>query len=221
MKPKYPLILFDLDGTLTDSAPGITSSVRYALEQLSKPVPPMSVLRKFVGPPLYDSFTSLCGLTPAETEDAIALFRKDYKVNGFCNNSVYPGIPEVLCALRNAGSVLVLATSKPASMTEKVLGRFQLAQYFQFISAADESDRSNGMGKEALILPALAKFHCPPEEALMIGDTRFDAAGAREAGVSFLGVLYGFGTEDEMRREGASLFVSSPSGLLKEVFPVS
>ncbi|HCW80332.1 MAG TPA: hypothetical protein DG942_04415 [Ruminococcaceae bacterium] len=209
MKPKYLLVLFDLDGTLTDSGPGIIASVRYALEQMKKPIPPCDVLRQFIGPPLFDSFTKFCGMSERETEKAIDYFHRIYNSNGVYNNSVYPGIPEMLEDLRRAGSKLAIVTSKPRSMAKLVLKHFGLLKYFSYFSTADESDK--GGGKETLIRPILETTGCKPSDAMMIGDTKFDAAGARKAGTSFLGVLYGFGKEDEMRREGGRVFVTSPA----------
>ncbi len=204
MKSKYGMVLFDLDGTLTDSGPGIMASVHFALGKMNLPVPPRSVLRRFVGPPLFTSFTQLCGMTPKQAETAIGYFREAYSESGVYNNSVYPGIPETLESLRKSGARLAVATSKPGSMTKVVLEHFGLLKYFDFVSAADESDKC--AGKEELILPVLKKASLAPAQAVMIGDTKFDTAGAENAGTAFLGVLYGFGTEEEMRREGASVF---------------
>lgn len=213
MRAKYDFALFDLDGTLTDSGPGVTGCVRFALEHMERPVPPPETLRRFIGPPLFDSFSKLCGMNGQEAEQAIRLYRENYKNGGIYNNSVYDGIPETLEALRNAGLRLAVATSKPESMARVVLGHFDLEKYFDFISAADESDRSGG--KEHLILPVLERAKCEPCRAVMVGDTKFDAAGARKAGTGFVGVLYGFGTEEEMRGEGAESFAHTPDGIAR------
>lgn len=211
MKTKNKMVLFDLDGTLTDSGPGVTECVRRTLEHLKKPIPPYETLRKFIGPPLWDSFTVLCGMNPRETQQGIGYFHDIYREIGVYNNAVYPGIPDVLDDLRKAGTIVAVATSKPESMTKIVLDHFGLSPYFDIVAAADESDK--GGGKEALIRSALKKARCDPKEATMIGDTKFDAAGAREAGTDFVGVLYGFGTEDEMRREGGGKFARNPADL--------
>lgn len=211
MRPKYKIALFDLDGTLTNSGPGVMECVKQTLEYMKKPVPPRETLRKFIGPPLWNSFTVLCGMSPREAEQGIDFFRGIYNETGVYNNSVYPGIPEVLGDLQDAGTIVTVATSKPGSMTKVVLDYFQLSPYFEIVSAADESDK--GGGKEELILPVLKKARCAPEEAVMIGDTKFDAAGARKAGTDFVGVLYGFGTEEEMRREGGKKFAHTAADL--------
>lgn len=212
MKAGYRAVLFDLDGTLTDSAPGIIDSVRSALAGMGRPALPETALRKFIGPPLSTSFRTFCGLTEAETAEAIRLYRLKYQDDGIFQARVYPGIEDLLSALRRAGALLAVATSKPDTMAAAVLDHFRLTPYFDFISAADESERSRT--KDTIILPALQAVRCSPGQAVMIGDTRFDAEGARLAGTSFIGVQYGFGSEDEMRAEGAEKFAGSPAELL-------
>lgn len=215
MKLKYKAALFDLDGTLTDSGPGITESVRSALRKMGRPIPPESVLRRFIGPPLLASFTGFCGMTEPEAMEAIRLYRIAYEQDGAMYRAVvYPGIPKLLDSLRSGGMLLGVATSKPAAMTELVLSRFDLTRRFSTVCAADGSERSQT--KDKLILPALEKLDCSPADAVMIGDTRFDAEGARLAGTSFAGVLYGFGSEAELRREGAEQFARTPA----ELFPL-
>jgi phosphoglycolate phosphatase len=216
VKAKYGVVLFDLDGTLTDSGPGIIECVKKTLEHMNMPIPPQNMLRRFIGPPLWDSLTSLCGMNERQAKEGVAYFRKIYDVGGIYHNSVYQGIPQILREVREAGAAVAVATSKPLSMAEIVLNYFRLAPYFDFVSAADESDKSGG--KEELIRPVLEKARCAPREAVMIGDTKFDAAGARKAGTDFIGVLYGFGTEEEMRREGGTVFVSSAAGLKDLLF---
>lgn len=213
MKAKYDIILFDLDGTLTDSGPGVTDCVRRTLEHMGRPVPPPDTLRRFIGPPLFSSFTKLCGMTPEDADRAALYFRGLYQDSGVFNNSVYDGIPGALEALREAGALLAVATSKPKSMARAVLDHYDLTRRFDFVSAADESDRGNG--KETLILPVLERAGCAPGRAVMVGDTKFDAAGARRAGTKFLGVLFGFGTEEEMRREGAEHFARTPADIAR------
>lgn len=202
MKSKYRVVLFDLDGTLTDSGRGVTYCVQKTLEYMKRPVPPQSILRKFVGPPMFDSFTKLCGMNAEDADFAIRHFRSIY--DGIMGNEIYEGIPELLAELRNAGAILAVATSKPGSMTQIVLKHFHLDGCFDLVSAADESDR--GSGKEELILPVLKKTGCAPRDAVMIGDTKFDAGGAVKADTDFIGVLYGFGTRDEMVHAGAETF---------------
>lgn len=216
MNLKYSLVIFDLDGTLTDSGSGIISSVRKTLISMGRPVPPQDTLRRFIGPPTWDSFRILCKMSSPEAEEAVRRFRKIYGSEGLFDNRVYNGIPELLDHLRAAGTKLAVATSKPGSMAKKVLDHFGLSPHFDMISAADETDR--GGGKEALISQVLKNLGVSARDTVMIGDTKFDASGAHKAGVSFVGVLYGFGTKEEIRRAGGSVFALSVADLEKVLF---
>lgn len=213
MKPKYDLVLFDLDGTLTDSGRGIVNSVKAAFNEIGRPAPGMEILRRFIGPPIWDSLTSMCHIPPEEALKAIKCYRKVYISKGVYENGVYEGIPELLTDLKNKGALLALATSKPATPTHIVLDHFGLNKYFDYISA--ENDSEHGGGKEKLIGRVLKESGIQAEKAVMVGDTKFDAAGARKAGTHFVGALYGFGSQEEMICEGAQCFVESPAGLGK------
>lgn len=204
-------VLFDLDGTLTDSAPGILGSLKKALAQMGFPEPAPDLLRRFIGPPMFGSLVSFCGMTPPEAEEAVRIYRGIYNRTGVYENEVYPGVPELLDRLRRSGARLAVATTKPAFATAKVLEHFGLSPRFDFVSAADESERESS--KKGLILAALRGLDRPPERAVMVGDTKFDAAGARDAGTDFIGVLYGFGTREEMEREGGRRFAPDVSAL--------
>lgn len=204
-------VLFDLDGTLTNSAPGILGSLKKALAQLGYPEPAPELLRRFIGPPMFGSMEKFCGMTPEEAETAVRAYREIYNRTGVYENAVYPGIPGLLDRLRSSGVRLAVATTKPAFATAKVLEHFGLSSRFDFVSAADESERESN--KKKLILAAVNALGCPPERAVMVGDTKFDAVGARDAGTDFIGVLYGFGTREEMEREGGRTFVSDVSCL--------
>jgi len=214
MSPRYDLALFDLDGTLTNSEPGILSGHREAFRHVGWPVPGPEVLRKFIGPPFGNIMAELFPDMPRETtEELIRYYREYYNRRGAFENSVYPGINALLEDLRRAGVKLAVATSKPATPTKRVLDYFGLSPRFDYVSA--ESDTDYGGGKEFLIRPALEHFGIPASRAVMIGDTKYDAAGARKAGTHFIGALYGFGTREEMEREGAENFVETVEDLRK------
>lgn len=214
MSLRYDLALFDLDGTLTDSAPGILGTLKAALRASGLPVPGPRVLRRFIGPPLRNMLHEVYGdVTEEKTDEIVSRFRAIYDTAGVYENGVYPGIPELLEELRGRGLLLAVATSKPAYPAGLVLGRFGLAPRFDYVSAADESDASGG--KEELILPVLKKSGVPPRRAVMIGDTKYDASGARKAGTDFVGALYGFGTREELEREGCLKFAASVGELRK------
>lgn len=204
MKANYDLILFDIDGTLTDSEPGITGAVKETLTEMGLPIPEQEILRKFIGPPLWQSFIDYCGMTAEESERAVQIYRATYNVKGAFENKPYPKIPELLEELKAAGATLAVATSKPASIAFPVLEYFHLLPYFQYVAAPGDDEHSSQ--KTRLILSAEKFCGIPKERTVMIGDTHFDIEGAREAQTDFIGVLYGFGTKEEMEREGATVF---------------
>lgn len=198
----YSVILFDLDGTLTDSAPGITNAAAYALERLSIPVPPRPELLQFVGPPLTDSFRALYGMDEGETQEAIAAFRAYYNARGVLENSPYPGVHAFLASLKAAGKTLAVATSKPQHLADEVLERYELAQYFTAICGGSLDERRNV--KALIVADALSACGATDKRrALMVGDRRHDIEGAKANGLAAMGVLYGYGSRAELERAGA------------------
>jgi len=133
---KYQYLLFDLDGTLTDSKPGIISCVRYSLEKMRRPVPQEEKLLQFIGPPLMVSYQEFCGMTEEEAKTATAIYRERYAVTGLFENAVYDGIPQALQSLTAAGYVLAIATSKPEEYLLRILAHFDLEQYFAVVSGS-------------------------------------------------------------------------------------
>ncbi len=152
-------ILFDLDGTLTESGPGIISSVRYALAKMGGPVLDDQELRLFIGPPLLDSFRDVCGFDPAEVAVAIAAYREYYATDGQYENSVYDGIPELLTALREAGRTLAVATSKAEVFAASILDHFALTEYFTTVVGSELDGRRTA--KSEIITEALARLDRP------------------------------------------------------------
>ena len=132
----YDVILFDLDGTLTDSAPGILNSVRYACRKLGLEMPSEATLRKFLGPPLIDSFRTLAGLSDAEADHAVSAFREYFPTKGIFENEVYDGVPALLADLKAAGKTVIIATSKPEDFAKRIMAHFDLAQYCDFVCGA-------------------------------------------------------------------------------------
>ena len=215
MQLSHQNIVFDLDGTLTNSAPGIYRSVKWALARMNYPEPRPELLRKFIGPPIYDSLISICKMAPDQAEQTVHYYHDIYTAEGVYENEIYPDILALLTTLKDMGAVLAVATSKPESGTMKILEQYKLAPFFPVISAADESEQQND--KKGLILTALSKIGCTPQDAVMIGDTKYDAEGSRLAGTNFVGVLYGFGTKAEMEQEGAALFAKTAGELLSKL----
>ena len=207
---RFDAIVFDLDGTITRSAPGIMGSVKHALSELGKPIPDESVLMRFVGPPLRDSFKGLCGLGDEDAEKAVALFRQRHNAVGWKEASVYPGIFEILFSLKKAGCHVALASSKAKGLCEQTLEYFGLRSFFDRIAAPVPGGPE--IGKKDLILSALpenAKAPC------MVGDRLFDMRGAKEAGIYAIGALYGYGSERELAESGADEIAEDVPALRK------
>lgn len=194
----YQVVLFDLDGTLTDSAPGITNAVRYALKHFGMEEPDEAFLLRFVGPPLHAAFREFCGFTPEAAEEAVAVFREYYREKGIDENCVYEGVKPLLASLKAAGKRLGVATSKPQALAERVIRNFGLEQYFDVVSGASFDETHSQ--KTAVILRAMETLSAEKNETLMIGDRRFDIEGAHECGIDACGVLYGYGSREEFAK---------------------
>ena len=208
MKP-YDTILFDLDGTLTESSLGITNSVAYALRKMGHPVPSREALHIFIGPPLSETFTKCCGMTPEEATQAIACYREYYHDRGIFENAVYEGIEPLLKKLRDAGKTLILATSKPEEVSIQILDHFGLSQYFTHIAGATMDDTRS---KKSDVI-AYALKGCQPADlrrTVMVGDRHHDIDGAKHFGMKSIGVTYGFGSAEELQNAGADYIVHSP-----------
>ncbi len=208
------LILFDLDGTLTDSGPGIMNSVKYAFEKLNFTDYDQDTLRSFVGPPLNYRFRDVLQVSDEEAARAVKIYRERYTDIGIWENSVYEGIPEVLTLLRCSGKMLAVATSKPQHMAEQVLEKFELTEYFDVICG------SKADGKKAEKIEILKEvlsvtgFEDRKEEVVLIGDTKYDVLGANAVGIPCVGVSYGYGTREELEESGAVKICSTPGELV-------
>lgn len=195
---KYKCLLFDLDGTITDSSEGIINSIIYALEKMDVTVTDKDVLKKFVGPPLMDSYKKYFGFTQKEAELGLKLFREYFSEKGIFENRLFDGMYDLLTDLYNNGYMLVLATSKPDLYAEQILKHFDIYKYFTHISACpmDEANTTKlDVIKTALEMASVDN----KEEILMIGDTSFDIIGARICGIDSIGVLYGTDTAEELK----------------------
>ena len=203
MEKSYKYIFFDLDGTLTDPEIGITKSVVYALKKIGILVEDPTTLRPFIGPPLRDSFQKFYGLTKEQCEQAITFYRERFSTTGLYENQIYPNIPELLDKLKESGKIIVLATSKPKDFALKILEHFKLIQYFDFIAGAT-LDGSLGE-KDEIITYALNLCGNPElSQVIMIGDRCYDILGAKKNGIDSIGVLYGFGSIQELTESGAT-----------------
>jgi len=215
MTPR-PLVLLDLDGTLTDSAPGIVASARVAYAALGLPAPDEATLRSFVGPPLVGSFRAH-GVSDERVAEAVSAYRAEFAARGMWDNSVFEGIPDALARLRAAGVTLLVATSKPAVFAHPITERFGLAAAVDGVFGAPPdlvaSDKASVIGE------ALASLGSPvePRRALMVGDRSHDVAGARAHGIDTLGVAWGYAAPGELERAGAVGVVARPADLADAV----
>ena len=196
----YKYIIFDLDGTLTDPARGLVSGFEYALEKMGFPREERSALRRFIGPPLLDVWQKEYSLSYERACEMIARFREYYDIYGWWDNIPYNGIDKTLGRLKEAGKVLLVATSKPERTAKRVLSLFGLDKYFDFIGGAESGNRR--YTKEAVLAYVIGSCGVVPSEAIMVGDRCYDAEGAKFCGIDSLGVLYGHGTEEEIGSSG-------------------
>ena len=213
---KFQYCLFDLDGTLTDPGVGITNSVMYALNKYKIYVSDRSELYPFIGPPLQDSFRKYYGVSEEQANQAVEYYREYFRAGGIFENTVYDGIPELLKALKKEKITVALATSKPYEFAVRILQHFDLYRYFDYIGAAtmDGSIRR----KTDIIARLLGQFGDIDKSAvLMIGDRDQDIAGAKANSLHSIGVLWGYGSVDELRNAGSDYLIAKPSDLLELV----
>lgn len=195
-------VLFDLDGTLTDSCRGITNAVAYALDYYGIHVEDKDILRPFIGPPLRESFRKFYGFSEEKALEAVEKYREYYTRGGMFENQVYEGIPELLGHLKEAGCELFVATSKPRVMAIQILEHFDLARWFTDIQGPE----LNGLRekKAEVIRYVLEKNQITDRsQAVMVGDRLHDVEGALACRLSCIGVLYGFGSRKELEQAGA------------------
>ncbi|HIS92302.1 MAG TPA: HAD family hydrolase [Candidatus Alectryocaccomicrobium excrementavium] len=198
----YDVLLFDLDGTLTDPSVGITNSVMYALRHMGVEPPERRTLYKFIGPPLMDSFAQEYGFSQEEARQAISWYREYFQDRGIFENAPYPGIADVLHALRGTGKRLLVATSKPEIFARRILERFGLIDAFEFVAGAN-LDETRTRKHEVIAYALETCGICEKDSAVMIGDREHDVLGARREGLDCIGVLYGFGSREELLGAGA------------------
>lgn len=208
---KYQTILFDLDGTLTDSGPGIMNAVTYALHHYGIEVEDRASLHRFIGPPLVDSFQEFYGFSPEKAREATATFREYYNVKGIFENEPYEGILPLLAELQAAGRKVIMATSKPEKMALRVAEHFDFAKYFDVLAgAAMDETRTT---KSEVLAYALAQADADPAATVMVGDRKFDVEGAKAFGLDSIGVLYGYGPREELEAAGADYIAPTVADL--------
>ncbi len=208
----YKNILFDLDGTLTDPGIGITNSVAYALSKYGISCEDRTELYKFIGPPLNESFMNFYDFSEEESFRAVEYYREYFKEKGLFENTVIPGVEDMLSKLQKAGKKIVLATSKPEPFTLKILEHFDLIKYFDFVAGATmDGSRSK---KADVIAYALEKSGIYSlNDTIMVGDREHDIIGANTVGIDSVGVLFGYGSRAELENAGAKYIAENPGDI--------
>ncbi len=198
----FDYLFFDLDGTLTNPAKGIANSFVYALKYYGIEIPSYEKLCSFIGPPLLDTFRTQFGFSDEKAAEAIVKYREYFAEKGLFENSVYPGIKNLLEKLKSAGKKLVVATSKPEEYSVRIIDHFGLAKYFENVCGSNiDETRSK---KDEVIEYAISRNGITDRsKILMIGDRKHDILGAKKTGLKSCGVLFGYGTREELKTAGA------------------
>lgn len=210
----YKTILFDLDGTLTDSGIGITNSVAYALKKFGIEAKSREELFRFVGPPLLDAFSEYYGFSKEDSEKALMFYREYFSEKGIFENIVYDGVEDMLKKLKCMGKNILLATAKPEQFAIRILKHFEIFDFFDFVAGATMDESRNQ--KDAVIKYAIDTFGIKDNSsALMIGDRHHDILGAKKFSIDSVGVLYGYGNRDELTKAGATYIAENVEDILK------
>ena len=208
---KYDVLLFDLDGTLTESGIGITRSVAYALRKHGIEETDQAKLDRFVGPPLIDSYIRWYGFTPEQARQGVDDFREYFERQGMFENRVYDGVVPMLEGLKAAGVRCVVATSKPEQYAVQILERFGLLPYFDYVAGATMDERRTN--KAEVIAYAMERI-TPGSRVVMVGDREHDILGAKAHGLDSVGVLYGYGSREELETSGATYIAATAEEIL-------
>ena len=203
-------ILFDLDGTLTDSAPGIIETMQYALNK--KGIIPPDDLHFILGPPLIDTFINTFHMSQQSAKEAYQYYYKRYAEKGMYQNSVFEGVKEMLSELKKHGKKLAVATSKSENFANEIIEHFELSEYFDCIAGNHLNTRDT---KAKVVCYALEQLQCNPESAILVGDRMYDIIGGKTAGVNVIGVLYGYGEMQELQQYGADAIAKTPQDVVE------
>ena len=206
----YSTVLFDLDGTLIDTSEGVIGSAFYALETLGYQTPSFHDCLPFLGPPLPYGFGVVCGVKESDIPRAIEVFRRRYMgEEWYLRSAVYPGIPELLAALRQAGCKVAVTTSKLQAAADKILLRLGLSDYFDLVVGSGEGPERQT--KEGVLRYALSKLGCAPADAILLGDRKYDAEGAQAVGAGCVAALWGFGGKEEFSPYPVAAYCKTPA----------
>ncbi len=207
MMKNYSTLLFDLDGTLTDSTEGILKCLVHAIKQMGFEVPEDTNI--FLGPPIRQSFAEFCGMNAEQVDEAVRIFRERYSTTGLFENRVYEGIPGMLERLESGGKRLMVATSKPQVYAVRIFERFGLSQYFEIVGGA-ELDGTRDYKHEVIEYVLAQAGITDRSSVLMIGDRRQDVLGAHKTGIECMGILWGYGSVEELNEAGADYIAETP-----------
>ena len=208
-------LFFDFDGTVYDTVEGITRCVAYAMGKMGGEAPEPSALRCFAGPPLTEQFMLYCGYTREEAEQAVVWFRERYLPIGLYESGPFPGIGELLSALRRGGYRMAVATSKPTELARELLERAGISEYFACVCGSDPTKPDSS--KATVLSEAMAAMGAAREKSLMIGDTRYDVEGAHQVGIPCVGVGWGYAAEGELEKAGADRLAATMEELKSEL----
>ncbi len=209
--PQYKAVFFDWDGTIADTSPGIFNSVRYAIRAFDIPDRPDEELAYFIGPPLYDGFEHVFGVSPEMANTLTDTYRVYYRERGIYECTLYDGIRDLLFALRTRGVKTAIVSSKPQVFLETLTDYHDLRDCVDVILGPELTNHVSD--KTALVRRALEETAVRPEEAAMVGDRKFDMAAAKTVGVTAVGILFGYGEEKELRESGADVICATSEDL--------
>ena len=219
MDQHYRNIIFDLDGTLVRTEDGLFDSITYALEMMGVRPGDRKDMKRMIGPVLHESFQKFYDMSAEEADRANALFFEAYDKEGICNASVYDGVEEMLEELRKAGMTLLVVTAKPRDMAETVLHHTGIDRFFQTVIGPGRSDKKTDKGsllRDALCwLADSAQYPFQKDKTIVVGDRLFDIEAAGGAGLSSIGVLYGYGDKEELTTAGAAYLAGTPADVVK------
>lgn len=216
MKKNYDAVLFDFDGTFADTGEGIFESVQHAVEALGFRPLTDETLKRFIGPPIFDSFRRELGIDDARADFAVTKYREAYAESGILKFRIYDGILDLLRELKDNGIKIGIASAKPQKFIIRIVAHLGLEDYFDYISAPadDKADQS----KVRLITKAAEALKAEKSRVLMVGDRHFDINGANGAGVSSVGVTFGYGSEEELRSAGATFIARNVAEVRDVIF---
>ena len=211
---KYDVIAFDLDGTLANPEHGLIASFVYAFKKMGLEYGEKSELKRFIGPPIYEAWQKEFGLSPEESAKALLIFREFYSVYGWWDNELYEGVQEMLASLKSKGKKIILATSKPEIFALKILELFDIKKHFDFVGGA-ATDKTRDKKSEVLEYALLAIGNPERDKCILVGDRIYDAEGAITCGIDSMGVLYGHGSEDEIKNAPFTLIAKTVADIDK------